>query len=195
VFAEKTYPFKHALLREAAYQLQLPGERGRLHACALGALEDFFGGRPGFISIDEGTGWRKFEPHPSDTSAADLAHHAHHADVAEEAVRRLYLGRAAEVSRLRHRHLESASFWLEVADTSEGRESCRALLNAGFATRIGVLEGDALAQLGGLHVDLGRMDQAEAEFNQALTLLRAEGTCRLVAAHLISLANLYRETG
>ena len=33
--AESAYLFRHALLREAAYQLQLPTDRARLHALAL----------------------------------------------------------------------------------------------------------------------------------------------------------------
>ncbi|KAF0240456.1 MAG: hypothetical protein FD180_4929, partial [Planctomycetota bacterium] len=38
--AEKTYLFRHALLRDAAYQLQLPGDRARLHALAFAVIED-----------------------------------------------------------------------------------------------------------------------------------------------------------
>ena len=37
--AETAYLFRHALLRDAAYQLQLPGERARLHALALASIE------------------------------------------------------------------------------------------------------------------------------------------------------------
>lgn len=43
--AEDAYLFRHALLRDAAYQLQLPGERARLHALAVDVLEDLAGGR------------------------------------------------------------------------------------------------------------------------------------------------------
>lgn len=38
-FAESAYLFKHALLRDAAYQLHLPTERASLHALSLLALE------------------------------------------------------------------------------------------------------------------------------------------------------------
>lgn len=38
--AESAYLFRHALLREAAYELQPPTERGRMHRLALGVLEE-----------------------------------------------------------------------------------------------------------------------------------------------------------
>ncbi len=41
--AERVYLFRHAVLRDAAYQLQLPGDRMRLHALALGAIEELLG--------------------------------------------------------------------------------------------------------------------------------------------------------
>ena len=42
--AERAYLFRHALLRDAAYQLQLPGDRARLHAVAFEAIEELAGG-------------------------------------------------------------------------------------------------------------------------------------------------------
>ena len=39
MIAEHAYLFRHALLRDAAYQLQLPGDRAKLHGMALGILE------------------------------------------------------------------------------------------------------------------------------------------------------------
>ncbi|MCZ7607859.1 MAG: hypothetical protein M5U25_17705 [Planctomycetota bacterium] len=43
--AELAYLFRHALLRDAAYDLQPPTERGRLHALALDVIEQLFIGR------------------------------------------------------------------------------------------------------------------------------------------------------
>ncbi|NUO16148.1 MAG: hypothetical protein HUU03_06875 [Planctomycetaceae bacterium] len=40
--AEQAYLFRHALYRDAAYQLQLPGDRARLHALAFKLLETVF---------------------------------------------------------------------------------------------------------------------------------------------------------
>ncbi|KAF0246286.1 MAG: hypothetical protein FD180_774, partial [Planctomycetota bacterium] len=44
--AETAYLFRHALMRDAAYQLQLPGDRARLHGLAFALIEGFCGGRP-----------------------------------------------------------------------------------------------------------------------------------------------------
>ncbi len=40
--AESAYLFRHALLRDAAYQLQMPGERAQLHGLALEIIETTF---------------------------------------------------------------------------------------------------------------------------------------------------------
>lgn len=42
MFAEIAYLFRHGLLRDAAYELQLPDERGRLHHLALQIMEGLF---------------------------------------------------------------------------------------------------------------------------------------------------------
>ena len=44
--AETIYLFRHALLRDAAYQLQMPGDRARLHRIAFELIETLAGGRP-----------------------------------------------------------------------------------------------------------------------------------------------------
>lgn len=44
MFAEAAYLFRHALLRDAAYQLQLPADRAALHALALEIIEGLYGG-------------------------------------------------------------------------------------------------------------------------------------------------------
>jgi len=45
VSSEAAYLFRHALLRDAAHQLQLPDDRARLHALAFALIEDLAGGR------------------------------------------------------------------------------------------------------------------------------------------------------
>ncbi|MCA8945583.1 MAG: hypothetical protein KDB29_05110 [Planctomycetes bacterium] len=42
MFAETAYLFRHGLLRDAAYELQPPNERGRLHQVALQIMESLF---------------------------------------------------------------------------------------------------------------------------------------------------------
>ncbi|CAG0991313.1 hypothetical protein PLCT2_02486 [Planctomycetaceae bacterium] len=41
--AETAYLFRHALMRDAAYQLQLPGDRAMLHVPAFSILEPIHG--------------------------------------------------------------------------------------------------------------------------------------------------------
>lgn len=71
--AESAYLFRHALLRDAAYQLQLPSDRARLHGLAFAILEDLAGGiRP----VALGPPPSQLEPHPTDPFAEELAAHA-----------------------------------------------------------------------------------------------------------------------
>lgn len=73
--AEQAYLFRHAVLRDAAYQLQLPGERARLHALALdatlAALQLPLPALPDDLAADDDP-----QPHPVDSVAADLYDHA-----------------------------------------------------------------------------------------------------------------------
>lgn len=50
--AELAYLFRHALLRDAAYQLQMPGERAALHALALAVGEAVFAGDPAPVALE-----------------------------------------------------------------------------------------------------------------------------------------------
>ena len=51
---EQVYLFRHALLRDAAYQLQLPGDRARLHGLAVEVIEEVCGGRAPDASVPRG---------------------------------------------------------------------------------------------------------------------------------------------
>ena len=42
--AEDAYLFRHAIIRDAAYQLQLPSQRARLHGLAVECLEAWLDG-------------------------------------------------------------------------------------------------------------------------------------------------------
>lgn len=102
VNAETAYLFRHALLRDAAYQLQVPSDRARLHALALVIVEHVLGGAPAppanpFEDI--------MPPHATDVAAAELAFHARQAAgaglTAEEAAQKeiLYLWRAGRFAQ------------------------------------------------------------------------------------------------
>ena len=58
--AEAAYLFRHAVMRDAAYQLHMPGARAKLHGLVLAILEDLFAGDPGML----------------DANAAEMADHA-----------------------------------------------------------------------------------------------------------------------
>ncbi|MCE9581392.1 MAG: hypothetical protein K8T20_02630, partial [Planctomycetes bacterium] len=71
--AEGAYLFRHALLRDAAYQLQLPGDRALLHGLAFSVMETIFGGRaPEPPPLDE-AGPAPMRPHATDSIAFELA--------------------------------------------------------------------------------------------------------------------------
>ena len=83
--AEIAYLFRHAMLRDAAYQLHTPSERARLHALVFDVITTLFPG-------DD-----------ADTFARELADHAHTArevDAARWLEREaVWLNRAAELAR------------------------------------------------------------------------------------------------
>ena len=74
--AESAYLFRHALLRDAAYQLQLPGDRALLHGLAFELIEALAGGRPPEPAPLDADEERPFAPHPTDAVAHELADHA-----------------------------------------------------------------------------------------------------------------------
>lgn len=96
--AEQAYLFRHALLRDAAYELQPPGDRARLHNLALEILE---------LVLDEAA---------RAELALELAGHARGAaqgaegDARASLLRRElgHLGNAAERARAGHRHADEA---------------------------------------------------------------------------------------
>jgi len=48
--AESAYVFRHALLREAAYELQMPAERAQLHQLAAALIEDLYAADPALLA-------------------------------------------------------------------------------------------------------------------------------------------------
>lgn len=75
--AETAYIFRHALLSSAAYDLQLPGERARLHLLALQILEQTPAGR-------------------TDAAALELARHAQQAQAQRRTINLVELKQLAE---------------------------------------------------------------------------------------------------
>ena len=215
--AETAYLFRHALLRDAAYQLQLPGDRARLHAQAFEALERLAGGRaPAPLPADEPS---DFRPHASDTFARELAEHARHSGRGD--LRPVYLAclrRAAEHAERHFRNAEAIELWGELASSVEGEAGCGASRRAGvlaaktgrtadaeahlarslaLARRGGLrgAEGLALGNLASVYAETGRPEAAESAHREALGIHRALGDRRHEANVLGNLANLEHNTG
>lgn len=63
--AETAYLFRHALLRDAAYELQMPGARATLHGLAFSLMEAAVGSRaPEPPTLDGDL--MLLQPHPTD---------------------------------------------------------------------------------------------------------------------------------
>lgn len=169
--AEFAYLFRHALLRDAAYELQLPAARARLHELALEIIEQV---------TPEGE---------QDAGAIELAEHARRAllNPALEPARQSalrdarvrYLERGAQFCAGAHRLSEAVSMYLQLADATDDTA-----LRAG--ARIHAARNLQL---------LGRIDAAEETGLLALADARDEGAQALEARSLRGLVMLYRETG
>lgn len=218
VDAEIAYLFRHALLRDAAYGLQLPAARAALHRQALGILEDIFGGLPPEPTTASGPEGG-YEPLPIDQIAAELADHAEWAAGAEgpaspelEQRRRVYLKRAAIRAGHEFQNRQSARLWARAAALQQGEARARDLLNAsrmesgaGFAGAAEALVRDALKivdapdfhgallpqclmQLGHLCSTDENLDEAEGHYQRGLQLCERHGHTRLATTLRIRIA-------
>lgn len=131
VDAEFAYLFRHALLRVAAYELQLPRDRARLHGLAVEIIEELWG------SEDSGI----------ESLAPELADHARLAleDSAlpePESVRlrtklERYLGLGADFCSRQHRASEAARLYTQLAEVAaEPAARANALAHAGNTSRM-----------------------------------------------------------
>ncbi|MCA8913300.1 MAG: hypothetical protein KDB82_16495 [Planctomycetes bacterium] len=94
--AETAYLFRHALVQQAAYDLQPLSARARLHALALDIIEDVCGGAP----VIEQPHWlARIAAHPTDRFVLELADHA---DLAAEGLPGAEGGRYARKAALYH---------------------------------------------------------------------------------------------
>lgn len=223
--AETAYLFRHALLRDAAYQLQLPGDRARLHALALELIESVLGGRAPEPAPLESDGVRVSLRHPTDDSAAELAEHARLAGEAESgqrdyliAVRRLYLRRAAEHAERGFQSKVATRAWEQLADLvpeiergevlrrwaaalwADGRrEGVEGILQkaASLHRKWGNRTGDGVAteNLANLYHETGRQEEAEAAHERAIAIHRETGNRWCEGVALANIANLQLDKG
>lgn len=216
--AEQAYLFRHALLREAAYELQPPGERARLHALAFEAAERAHGGE----APDPGEpvpGSTAIKPHPTDPIAFELAVHLRHAD--DDALRkrqRIYLHRAAQHAERTHQNPLAVAAWSELAELLDGVSRAEALRRAGVtahnsgnamlaadffsraqkgftAARHNKGEGVALIGLSYSLFELSRHGEAEQALQRAIELNRAADDRKSEGIALGALAGILLQTG
>lgn len=113
--AEAAYLFRHALLRDAAYDLQPPAMRAQLHGLAVQLLEQLHGGRAPMPDLTPPAA-HSFTPHRTDGIASELAAHARLAvqgggdpDLHEPLC--VYHCRAAQVAEQAYGHADALSSW------------------------------------------------------------------------------------
>lgn len=206
--AEQAYLFRHALLRDAAYQLMPPQTRAQLHRLALELLELVLGCQAG-RELD----WTG-PPRPADAIALEMARHAAGAD--EPHSRRWYTHRAAEHAENIWRNDLALTLWHELAARSDSpdRARCsrraaelyiangeldpaRALVEAALAecAKGSELEARLLDTQGRILRIEARHDQAAECHSRALEIYTALGDEKSVAACRANLAALLHQAG
>mgnify|MGYP001314570574 CR=1 FL=1 len=181
--AETAYLFRHALLRDAAYELQPPGERSRLHRIAASCIEHVYSGPPEAPPL---SAIEIFDtpPHPLDAHAADILFHAEaslgggEADPALIETCLLYLQRAACHSDRMHRSVDAAALWRRAGELATGQQQLSCLLRSAASTH---RNGDAR--------------HADKQLREVLSAARAGPDRRFVAIVLAKLMNVARELG
>ena len=200
--AEQAYLFRHSLLQRAAYELQPPSVRARLHGLALEILE------------------RLFDPPPPEM-AAELAVHAGHAarDAGRLEQQRLlerelvYLRAAGEHALAGFRSADAIALWRAALDhpCADTRERMAAALKLSRALRIAsdlreslaasqrALEfarelnddsriANALQSTGTVQRDLGLREPSLASLREALAIFERLGEARGMAVACGNLA-------
>ncbi len=214
--SETVYLFRHALLRDAAYQLQPPGERASLHALAITMIEAVAGSRPLNPSHAELRALQSWSPHRSDAYAAELVVHCRNAGNQQLLV--LYLYRAAAYAESSHDNFQAARSWLELADrpdyqargmalrrgaiaalSTQGPARVRALLGLALALFQAAddkpMQGVTLSNLGNVAGIMGSQVEAEEFFQQALALHRQAMDTRAEGETLCNLGTAWSNAG
>ncbi len=170
--AERAYLFRHALLRDVAYQLQLPGDRANLHALAFEFIEQMHGGRAPAPPPIEDVGGPEVKPHATDTVAEELADHLRRAVTPEKKqarnltkLRLHYLHRAALLAERDYRCAAAVAAWEEFA-----------------ALEVGVPRAAALGQAAKASTLSGGAQRAQALLLDAMKLIHGRGQSDLEAS-------------
>jgi tetratricopeptide (TPR) repeat protein len=214
--AERAYLFRHALMRDAAYQLQMPVDRARLHGLALEAIQDLYGGAPPHPDPLTAANRRAAEPHPIDPFARQLAEHAVHSGAGRLAC--TYLARAAEWFQRQWDAASSSEAWEALASHTGGAERGEALRRAGDQATLAAddenahrllemalaefraagdrrFEAMTLCQIAQVLLNRGYATEAEAHLATSLAVFQESGDRRCQGVTLSLLGRVFRETG
>lgn len=216
--AEIAYLFRHALLRDAAYDLQPPATRAHLHGLAVQLLEQFHGGRAPMPDLTPPAA-HSFTPHRTDGIASELAAHARLAvqaggDPDLDEPLRVYHCRAAQVAEQAYGHAEALSAWQRAAalfpDSRRGEclrraaNSALRLMRPEQAEQLHVAALDLAVECDDVGLEaavrgsrtvllyqLARLEECDREGALALELLQRAGDRRGEAAVLSALGSRY----
>lgn len=200
--AETAYLFRHALVREAAYELQLPGERAGLHELAAGVLELL----PGAAGVLAGEIARHLARARGETGCPRLLER-------EERYTRL----AALHAEAHYNFPEAQGLWRRLARVAPEGGRADAMRAAGrAAVQYGGAEAEALLReglelaraekdekseahicgsLGNLYQQTGRVEESREYHERAVELARRMGARELEGVQVGNIANLYFRQG
>lgn len=166
VSAERAYLFRHPLLREASYQLQLPSRRARLHALALVILEQTMGAEVGALG-------------------AELAAHAAGA-LAQRSLKKAARLRLVEME-VRYR-MQAAAWATKLSDLKGAIEQYQRIADHTLAAP----RDAAVARwhLGVRQMAVGRQDEAQKNLEAALIMARKLDDTLMQVSVELELGNL-----
>ena len=187
IAAETVYLFRLPILRDAAYQLQVPSDRARLHRLALEIMEEMFDGPPPEPQPDN-WGDLKHEPHTIDPVAADLAEHVRGIRAWEDdrdgsllARELLYTRRAAEYAEMQFDDNAAVGLWRRLAELLGADDPATA--------------AEAIRRTGAVLAKSGRAPEAEPLFARARSTAAEAGDRRIEGMALGNFASVYQMTG
>ena len=194
--AEDAYQFRHALMRDAAYELQLPSARATLHATALDVLEALHGSSAEVVALE-------LLDHA--TSAGDLEREQQYLHPAAEHARagfqptaaiKLYR-RIAEHSLTpaaqRGEALADASM---VAYLAGSFAQARQLADQALASGVeGAARSNALVTLGYIESMAGNFDPAINHMRESVQAAEVAGDAKVICRAKGNLARLLRRSG
>ncbi|MHC4841615.1 MAG: tetratricopeptide repeat protein [Planctomycetota bacterium] len=212
---ERQYLFRHAMTRDAVYQLQTPSDRSEVHAVAFELLQKETNADSPEFDFE---GNSEFYLHDSDSYAAELAEHALLAPASSnlDTAARHYLVRAAEYAELNFQNDRAEALWMKLAEQCEAsslpevlRRAAQSANLAGHAQRSldllasalelagesAVLRGKLFGDIGNRRREMGLSNEAEKAFEEAFKCHKSSGDERMKARTLSGLASLYQETG